>query len=36
MAGLGARIRDWFNGGDPDGHAKIRQWAVNQDRKSVV
>lgn len=21
------RVRDWFNGGDPEGRAKIRQWA---------
>ena len=33
MAGLGARIRDWFNGGDPDGRAKIRQWARGYDDK---
>ena len=23
---LGVRVRDWFNGGDPDGRAKLRQW----------
>lgn len=33
MAGLGTRIRDWFNGGDPDGRAKIRQWARGYDDK---
>ena len=33
MAGLGTRIRNWFNGGDPDGRAKIRQWARGYDDK---
>ena len=33
MAGLGTRIRDWFNGGDPDGRAKIRQGARGYDDK---
>ena len=28
---LGARARDWFNGGDPDGPAKIRTWATGDD-----
>ena len=31
MAGLGTRIRDWFNGGDPDGRAKLRAWATGED-----
>ena len=30
---LGTRVRDWFNGGDPDGRAKIRQWARGYDDK---
>ena len=25
------RVRDWFNGGDPDGRAKIRAWATGED-----
>ena len=28
---LGARVRDWFNGGDPDGRAKLRAWATGED-----
>ena len=28
---LGARVRDWFNGGDPDGRAKLRAWATGDD-----
>ena len=28
---LGTRVRDWFNGGDPDGPAKIRTWATGDD-----
>ena len=28
---LGTRARDWFNGGDPDGPAKIRTWATGDD-----
>ena len=28
---LGTRVRDWFNGGDPDGRAKIRTWATGED-----
>ena len=28
---LGARVRDWFNGGDPEGRAKIRTWATGED-----
>ncbi|WP_167148500.1 hypothetical protein [Actinomyces sp. ZJ308] len=28
---LGSRMRDWFNGGDPDGRAKIRTWATGED-----
>ena len=28
---LGARVRDWFNGGDPDGRAKLRVWATGED-----
>ncbi|WP_315583929.1 hypothetical protein [Actinomyces viscosus] len=28
---LGSRVRDWFNGGDPDGRAKIRTWATGED-----
>ena len=30
---LTTRIRDWFNGGNPDGRAKIRQWARGYDDK---
>lgn len=26
MAGIGSRIRDWFDGGDDDGRVKIRAW----------
>ncbi len=26
MTGLGTRVSDWFNGGSPDGRAKLRQW----------
>ena len=28
---LGTRVRDWFNGGDPDGRAKLRAWATGED-----
>ena len=28
---LGTRVRDWFNGGDPDGRAKLRAWATGDD-----
>ena len=28
---LGTRARDWFNGGDPDGRAKLRAWATGDD-----
>ena len=28
---LGTRVRDWFNGGDPDGPAKLRTWATGDD-----
>ena len=28
---LGVRVRDWFNGGDPDGRAKLRAWATGDD-----
>ena len=28
---LGARVRDWLNGGDPDGRAKLRAWATGDD-----
>ena len=28
---IGTRVRDWFNGGDPDGRAKIRTWATGED-----
>lgn len=28
---LGTRVRDWFNGCDPDGRAKIRTWATGED-----
>ena len=28
---LGARVRDWFNGGDPDGRTKLRAWATGDD-----
>jgi len=31
MAGIGAKVRDWFNGGDPQGHIKIRQWLRGYD-----
>ena len=31
MAGFGAKVRDWFNGGDPDGRAKLRAWATGDD-----
>ena len=32
---LGTRVRDWFNGGDPDGRAKLRAWAtLSLDHKS--
>ena len=28
---IGTRVRDWFNGGDPDGRAKIRTWVTGED-----
>ena len=28
---LGTRVCDWFNGGDPDGRAKLRAWATGDD-----
>ena len=28
---LGTRVCDWFNGGDPDGRAKLRAWATGED-----
>jgi len=28
---ISTRVRDWFNGGDPDGRAKIRTWATGED-----
>ena len=28
---IGTRVRDWFNGGDPDGRAKLRAWATGDD-----
>lgn len=31
MAGFGAKVRDWFNGGDPQGHIKIRHWLRGYD-----
>ncbi|MDU0349657.1 hypothetical protein [Actinomyces sp. MRS3W] len=31
MSNLGKRVRDWFNGGDPDGRAKLRNWARGHD-----
>lgn len=31
MSDVGGRVRDWFNGGDPDGRAKIRAWARGHD-----
>ena len=36
MAGLGTRIRNWFNGGDPDGRAKIRTWVPIDFLPSVL
>ena len=34
MAGFGAKVRDWFNGGDPQGHIKIRHWLRGYDDRS--
>ncbi|WP_202616214.1 MULTISPECIES: hypothetical protein [unclassified Actinomyces] len=34
MSGVGGRVRDWFNGGDPDGRAKLRAWARGHDGRS--
>ena len=31
MAGLGSKVRGWFNGGDPQGHVKIRHWLRGYD-----
>ncbi|SDM29331.1 hypothetical protein [Actinomyces ruminicola] len=31
MSSVGGRLRDWFNGGDPDGRAKLRAWARGHD-----
>ena len=31
MAGLGSKVRRWFNGGDPQGHVKIRHWLRGYD-----
>ncbi|CED90541.1 MAG: hypothetical protein I3J03_05310 [Actinomyces succiniciruminis] len=34
MSSIGGRVRDWFNGGDPDGRAKLRAWARGHDGRS--
>lgn len=34
MSGIGGRMRDWFNGGDPDGRAKLRAWVRGHDGRS--
>ncbi|MDO4901163.1 hypothetical protein [Actinomyces sp.] len=31
MSGIGEKVRDWFDGGDPDGWVKIRAWARGHD-----
>ncbi|WP_136191902.1 hypothetical protein [Actinomyces procaprae] len=31
MSGVVGRVRDWFNGGDPDGRAKLRAWVRGHD-----